>query len=70
MEVSDQLHAPAALSPRKEPHGTHWIGGWLGTRAVMDAVVKRKILSPHRESNPRTPIVQRIKKCYVEESLK
>jgi hypothetical protein len=27
-------------------------------RAVLDAVVKRKILSPRRESNPRTPIVQ------------
>jgi hypothetical protein len=42
MEVSGQLHAPAALPPRKEP----------------DAVVKRKIPSPRRESNPRTPIVQ------------
>jgi hypothetical protein len=27
-------------------------------RAVLDAVVKRKIPSPRRESNPRTPIVQ------------
>jgi hypothetical protein len=24
--------------------------------AVLDAVVKRKIASPRRESNPRTPI--------------
>jgi hypothetical protein len=30
----------------------------VGLRAVLDAVVKRKIPSPHRESNPRTPIVQ------------
>jgi hypothetical protein len=29
-----------------------------GPRAVLDAVVKRKIPSPRRESNPRTPIVQ------------
>jgi hypothetical protein len=28
----------------------------VGTRAILDAVVKRKI--PSRESNPRTPIVQ------------
>jgi hypothetical protein len=28
----------------------------VGSRAVLDAVVKRKILSPRRESNPRTPI--------------
>jgi hypothetical protein len=27
-------------------------------RAVLDAVVKRKIPSPCRESNPGTPIVQ------------
>jgi hypothetical protein len=27
----------------------------VGPRAVLDAVVKRKIPSPHRESNPRTP---------------
>jgi hypothetical protein len=45
MEVSGQPHAPAALFPRKEPPGTHWIGGWVGSRAVLDAVVKRKIPS-------------------------
>jgi len=37
MEVSGQLHAPAALTP-----GTHWIGGWVGPRLVLDAAVKRK----------------------------
>jgi hypothetical protein len=58
MEVSGQLHASAALPSGKEPPGTHWIGGWVGPRAVLDAVVKRKIPSPCRESNPRTPIVQ------------
>jgi hypothetical protein len=30
----------------------------VGSRAVLDTVVKRKILSPRRELNPRTPIVQ------------
>jgi hypothetical protein len=29
MEVSGQLHAPAAL-PRETAPGTHWIGGWVG----------------------------------------
>jgi hypothetical protein len=28
----------------------------VGSRVVLDAVVKRKIPSPHRESKPRTPI--------------
>jgi hypothetical protein len=30
----------------------------VGSRTVLDAVVKRKIPSPLRESNPRTSIVQ------------
>jgi hypothetical protein len=30
----------------------------MGLRAVLDAVVKRKIPIPHRELNPRIPIVQ------------
>jgi hypothetical protein len=56
MEVSGQLHA----------HGTHWIGGWVDPRAVLDAVVKRKIPSPRRESNPRTPIVQPVAQRYTD----
>jgi hypothetical protein len=50
-EVSGQLHAPAARI-----RGTHWVGGWMGPRAGLDAVEKRKIPSPGRESNlPRSP---------------
>jgi hypothetical protein len=58
MEVSDQLHAPAALPRRERAPSTHWIGGWVGPRAVLDAVVKRKIPSSRRESNSRTPSIQ------------
>jgi len=43
MEVSGQLHAPVALPPGKEPPVTHWIGGCVGPRAGLDAVVKKKI---------------------------
>jgi hypothetical protein len=46
------------FTPRERVTATCWIGGRVGPRAVLDAVVKRKIPSPHRESNPRTPIVQ------------
>jgi hypothetical protein len=45
------------FTPRERAPGTHWIGAWVGPRAVMDAVVKRKIPGPRRGSNPRTPIV-------------
>jgi hypothetical protein len=44
MEVSSQHHAPAALHPGKE-RPAHWIRGWVGTRAGLDTVEKRKIPS-------------------------
>jgi hypothetical protein len=37
----------------------------VGPRAILDAVVKRKIPSPRRESNPRTPIVQPVAQRYI-----
>jgi hypothetical protein len=52
MEVSGQLHARADLPPGKEL-GTHWIGGWVGLRAGLDAGMRRKIPAPYRDSNPR-----------------
>jgi hypothetical protein len=47
---------PSRFTPRERASNTNWIGGWVSPRAVLDAVVKRKIPSPHRESNTRTPI--------------
>jgi hypothetical protein len=40
----------------------------VGPRVILDTVVKRKIPSPHRESNPRTQIVQPARKIHFEES--
>jgi hypothetical protein len=45
---------PSRFTPRERVSGTHWIGGWVGTTAGLDAVVKRKIPSPCRHSNPRS----------------
>jgi hypothetical protein len=70
MEVSGQLHAPVAFNPRERAPGTHWIEGWVVHRAVLDAVMNRKIPSPRRESNPRTPIVQPIAQRYTEGKVK
>jgi hypothetical protein len=53
---------PGRLNPRERAPGTYWIGGWVGPRALLDAVVKRKIPSPRRESNPKTPIGQPVAK--------
>jgi hypothetical protein len=54
------------FTTRERAPGTYWIGGWVGTRAVLDAVVKRKIPSPRRESNPRTPTVQPVAQRYTD----
>jgi hypothetical protein len=46
MKVSGQHCAPAALLPRERAPGNHWIGwigGWVGPRVGLDAVVKIKI---------------------------
>jgi hypothetical protein len=54
------------FTPRETALGTHWIGDWVGPRAVLDAVVKRKILSHRRESNPIIPIVQPVAQRYTD----
>jgi hypothetical protein len=41
----------------------------VGPRAVLNAVVKRKIPSPRRESNPRTPFVQPVTQRYTDLSI-
>jgi hypothetical protein len=56
---------PGRFTPRERAPGTHWIGGWVGPRAVLDAVVKRKIPTSHWESNPRTSIVQPVAQHYT-----
>jgi hypothetical protein len=53
MEVSGQIHVPAALPQGKAPD-TYQIGGWVDTRAGLDAVVKRKIPSHCQDSNPQS----------------
>jgi hypothetical protein len=53
---------PGHFTPRQRAPGTHWIGD----RAVLNAVVKGKIPSPLRESNPRTPTVQPVAQRYTD----
>jgi hypothetical protein len=57
---------PGRITPKERAPGTHWIGGWVGPIAVLVAVVKRKIPSSRRESNPRTPIVQPVTQRYTD----
>jgi hypothetical protein len=56
---------PGRFTPRERALGTHWIGSWVGPRAVLNRVM-RKIPSSRRESNPRTPIVQLVAQRYTD----
>jgi hypothetical protein len=56
---------PDHFTPRERAPGVHWIGGWVGPRAFLDAVVKRKIPSPRRKSNPRILIVQPVARTII-----
>jgi hypothetical protein len=53
---------PGCFTTKERAPGTHWIGGWVGSRAVLDAVVKRTIPSLRRESNrpTRSPALYRL----------
>jgi hypothetical protein len=44
MGVSGQRHAPAALYPQEKTRGTHWTGGWVGSRAGLGTKFRGKIL--------------------------
>jgi hypothetical protein len=47
---------PERFTSRERAPGSDWIGSWVGPRAVLGAVVKRKIPSPagNRTLEPRS----------------
>jgi hypothetical protein len=45
----------SASYPGRFTTGIHWIGGWMGPRAGLDAVEYRQIFFPCRESNSVRP---------------
>jgi hypothetical protein len=52
LEGCEQLASrPGHLPPREKKTGSHWTGDWVGPRAGVDVVAKRKIL-PCLESIP------------------
>jgi hypothetical protein len=42
--MSGELRAPAPLPAGKRAPGSHWTGDWVGSRADLDDVERRKIL--------------------------
>jgi hypothetical protein len=45
-----EASCPSCFTPGERAPGTHWIGGWVGLRAILGTVEKREILHC-RESN-------------------
>jgi hypothetical protein len=46
---------PARFTPRERAPSTHWVGGWVGLRSGLDAVVKRKFPAPVGTRTPDHP---------------
>jgi hypothetical protein len=58
---------PNHFTPRDRAPSTHWIGGWVGLRACLDTVSKRKIISPCYELNPSHLIIQPMASHHLSE---
>jgi hypothetical protein len=50
---------PWPLYPMGIGHGTHWIGGWVGPRAGLDSMKKKKYLASAGSRNPAVQPVAR-----------
>jgi len=55
MEVSGQIQDTGGPIPGERAPGVQWMGSWMGPWTSLDAVAKRKVPSPCRESNPARP---------------
>ena len=67
MQVSGEVQAQAALPPRKKRDDTYWIGVWVGLRADMIVLRKRKVYCSCRVSTPRNaariPVAVSVQEC-------
>jgi hypothetical protein len=57
---------PGRFTPGERAPGTHYIGGWVGTRTDLDDIERRKIL-PYRDSDPLAihPVDNRYVECTI-----
>jgi hypothetical protein len=63
---------PGRFYPREIALGTDWIGGWVGTKAGLDAMEKMKVLSlPGIEPRPpsRQPVAMPTELFHSYESM-
>jgi hypothetical protein len=55
MEFNSQIHVLAALSPKKKPPGTKWIG-WEGLKAPFNVLGRKKDLFHPGQINNLAPL--------------
>jgi hypothetical protein len=48
---------PGSFIPEERVPSTHWIKGWVGPIAGLDAVEKRTVSLPCQKSNPGRPAI-------------
>jgi hypothetical protein len=61
---------PRPIYPTERPLGTHWVGGWVGPIASLNAVEKRKIPSPppgNRNSEPRSSSTEIVERSFKDD---
>jgi hypothetical protein len=51
------------FTPKESARGTHWTGGWVGPRAVLDAVVKK--IPNLRELHPNARYIESFPKISI-----
>jgi hypothetical protein len=54
------------FTPGKGPPGTHWTGGWVGSRADLNTEARGKILCSCRGTNLDCPVVQTVARHYTD----
>jgi hypothetical protein len=59
---------PGSFTPGERAPGIHWIGGWVGPRAGLDDVEKRKFFNL-RDSNSDPSVVQPVASRYTDYSI-
>jgi hypothetical protein len=56
---------PGRVLPREKDPPCHWIGGWVGLKACLDAEARGKVLYLCRKSNPGLPLCSQTLYCLI-----
>jgi hypothetical protein len=57
-----------SFNPDRFAPGSHWIGGWVDPRAVLDDVDKRKFLNSKFDPSAVQPVASRYPGSFAEVS--